>query len=315
MNCWLDLFTGTTWKEFQKAGANISGFRERMRKSARRVKSGDLFLCYLTGVMRWVGALEVLGPTKDTSPIWESDSYPVRFAVKPLVMLDPECGIPMERFEGKLHFYGGPEHRGGFKGFLRMSPNLFKRESDAMVILNALREAERNPVATPVDQRKLARKPSFFRVDFRKGKVAVPTVVSVPEQDEDEPTVVDSKPSVEPVTRHTEIQHHLLRLGAELGLDVWVARNDRGRSYNGEILGAMANMLDELPTQFNEATNRTIELIDVLWLKGNTILAAFEIEATTSIYSGLFRMSDLLALQPNSTSLCTSLHLTSDERR
>jgi hypothetical protein len=58
-------------------------------------------------------------------------------------------------------------------------------------------------------------------------------------------------------------------------------------------------MLDELPTQFNEATNRTVELIDVLWLKGNTTLAAFEIEATTSIYSGLLRMSDLLALQPN----------------
>jgi hypothetical protein len=72
-------------------------------------------------------------------------------------------------------------------------------------------------------------------------------------------------------------------------------------------------MLDELPTQFNEATNRTIELIDVLWLKGNTILAAFEIEATTSVYSGLLRMSDLLALQPN---LDLALYLVApDERR
>ncbi|MGA3075169.1 MAG: hypothetical protein ABSG56_15890 [Bryobacteraceae bacterium] len=122
-----------------------------------------------------------------------------------------------------------------------MSPNLFKGEDDGTVILEALREAERNPVATPVDPRKLARKPSYFRVDFRKGKVAVPTVVSVPEQDDDEPAPADSKLSFEPATRHTEIQYHLLRLGAELGLDVWVARNDRGRSYNGEALGAMAN--------------------------------------------------------------------------
>ena len=75
----------------------------------------------------------------------------------------------------------------------------------------------------------------------------------------------------------------------------------------------MAGMLDELPTQFNDATNRTIELIDVLWLKSNTILAAFEIEATTSIYSGLLRMSDLLALQPN---LDLALFLVApDERR
>lgn len=62
MNYWLDLFTGTTWQEFRKAGANISGFREGMRPNARRVKAGDVFLCYLTGVMRWVGALEVTGP-------------------------------------------------------------------------------------------------------------------------------------------------------------------------------------------------------------------------------------------------------------
>jgi hypothetical protein len=51
--------------------------------------------------------------------------------------------------------------------------------------------------------------------------------------------------------------------------------------------------------QFDEATNRTIELIDVLWLKGNAVVAAFEIESTTSIYSGLLRMSDLIAMQPN----------------
>ena len=44
-------------------------------------------------------------------------------------------------------------------------------------------------------------------------------------------------------------------------------------------------------------TNQTIELIDVLWLDGNAIVAAFEIESTTSIYSGLLRMSDLLARQ------------------
>jgi hypothetical protein len=50
-----------------------------------------------------------------------------------------------------------------------------------------------------------------------------------------------------------------------------------------------------LPKQFDPVTNRTIELIDVLWLDGNSIEAAFEIEGTTSIYSGILRMSDLLA--------------------
>jgi hypothetical protein len=33
--------------------------------------------------------------------------------------------------------------------------------------------------------------------------------------------------------------------------------------------------------------------------QGNAVVAAFEIESTTSIYSGLLRMSDLIAMQPN----------------
>jgi hypothetical protein len=312
MNYWLDLFTGTTWSEFRRAGAGITGFRERMRSNARRVKSGDILLCYVTGVMRWVGALEVVGPTNDTSAIWAFDTFPVRFAVRPLVMLDPEFGVPMDRFEGALDFFQGPEHRGGFKGFLRMSPNLFRRAADGDLILKAVQDAQANPVATAVDPKKLARRPNYFKVEFRKGKVAVPTLVSVPERDDDA-GATEPRRSPESSTRHTEIQYHLLRLGADLGLDVWVARNDRGKQYDNQVLGEMPSMLSELPTQFNDATNRTIELIDVLWLKGNTILAAFEIEATTSVYSGLLRMSDLLALQPN---LELALYLVApDERR
>ena len=42
-------------------------------------------------------------------------------------------------------------------------------------------------------------------------------------------------------------------------------------------------------------------------------MAAFEIESTTAIYSGLLRMSDLLAMQPN---INIALYLVaSDERR
>ena len=98
-----------------------------------------------------------------------------------------------------------------------------------------------------------------------------------------------------------------------MGLDVWVARNDRSKVYTGKTLGSLPRMVQELPAQFNDATQRTIELIDILWLKGNSIIAAFEVESTTSIYSGLLRMSDLLALQPN---LNIKLYLVaSDERR
>ena len=65
---WLDLFTGTTWTEFRAAGARITGFRPRMRNTVARVRKGDILLCYLTGVMRWVGALEVIGTAMIEAP-------------------------------------------------------------------------------------------------------------------------------------------------------------------------------------------------------------------------------------------------------
>src|SRR5262245_22231374 len=34
MNYWLDLFTGTTWREFQAAGSTVTGFREFRWKRA-----------------------------------------------------------------------------------------------------------------------------------------------------------------------------------------------------------------------------------------------------------------------------------------
>jgi hypothetical protein len=62
MNYWLDLFTGTTWSEFQKFGATISGFSNRKRNIVQKIQPRDILLCYLTGVMRWVPerGLEIL---------------------------------------------------------------------------------------------------------------------------------------------------------------------------------------------------------------------------------------------------------------
>jgi hypothetical protein len=314
MNYWLDLFTGTTWREFREAGASVSGFSAKRQSLALRLQKGDVLLCYLTGVMRWVGALEVGERSNDTKRIWKDQEFPVRFHVKPLIMLEPEHGVPMEQLKGRVSFFASDKDKGKFRGFVRGSPNLFKDSKDAALILSLLQEAEKSPVSRPVDPKKLARKP-LYRVEPKRGATKQVTLVSVPEPEESSVGSETQTPeSIEPTTtRHTEIQHRLLTLGAELGLEVWVARNDRSKKWNGVALGSLPKILDRLPTQFNEATTRTIELIDVLWLSGNSIIAAFEVECTTSVYSGLLRMSDLLALQPN---LTINLYLVApDERR
>jgi hypothetical protein len=315
MTYWLDLFTGTTWEEFRDYGAHVSGFRRRMHNAVERIKPGDILLCYLTGVMRWVGALEIQGRSRDKKTIWQFDEFPERVSVKPLVLLAPENGVPMEELEAKVDFYRSRADRPGFNGFLRMSPNRFKRPSDGELILTLLRATEKQPITRPVDPKKLARKP-FYKAESKRGKKTITTVVSVPGADE--PSRTDSADLAERETaavstRHTEIQHALLMLGRDMGFELWVARNDRSKIWSGTNLGSLPGMVNQLPTQFNEATNRTIELIDVLWLKGNSIVAAFEVESTTSVYSGLLRMSDLLALQPN---LSINLFLVApDDRR
>jgi hypothetical protein len=58
-------------------------------------------------------------------------------------------------------------------------------------------------------------------------------------------------------------------------------------------------MLAKLPNQSGAAAMRTIERIDVLWVRGEGYVAGFEVEHTSTIYSGLLRMSDLVTMIPN----------------
>src|SRR5436190_21579031 len=241
MTYWLDLFTGTTWEEFKAYGAGVSGFRKRMHNAVERIQPGDILLCYLTGVMRWVGALEVQGRSRDKKSIWQFDEFPERLSVKPLVLLAPEHGVPMEELEAKVDFYRSRADRPGFNGFLRMSPNRFKRANDGELILNLLRAAEKEPVDRPVDPRKLAHKP-FYKAESKRGKKTVTTVVSVPGADEPptgaEPTEAREKDATA-ATPHTEIQCPLLTLGRDMGFYLWVARNDRSKVWNCTTLGSL----------------------------------------------------------------------------
>ncbi len=86
---WLDLFTGKTWEEFLRNGANVSGFKERRRNIAKRIHPGDYLLCYLTGLSRFIGVLGVLSESYfDETSIWKDQVFPVRFKVKVLYALD-----------------------------------------------------------------------------------------------------------------------------------------------------------------------------------------------------------------------------------
>lgn len=98
---------------------------------------------------------------------------------------------------------------------------------------------------------------------------------------------------------HTEMQYHLLKIGSSLGCDVACASNDRSRSHQGNNFSFLClPKFPDLPVE--EEALATIKLVDVVWFEkgGNKIVCAFEVEKSTSIYSGILRLTDLFLSLP-----------------
>jgi hypothetical protein len=299
---WLDLFTAETWEEAKAVGFAVSGFSAKRRGFAKHINIGDILICYLGGgVKRFVGALEVTSQLYDDgTPIWSSDPFPVRFRVKPLVTLTPETAVRVTDIAPRLEMFTRLKNPRNWGWMFQGSPARLMPD-DGATLLAILRDAAANPTVHPLEMPAARRRaPVGRRVTHGSSQG-----VTVPEP-EDLGGLQDS-------LGHTEMQCLLLKLGADMGLDVWVARNDRNRVYAGHRFAETPRLKSSLPQQFDPVTNRIIELIDVLWLDGDAIQCAFEIEHTSPVYSGILRMSDLLAMQPN---LNVRLYLVApDERR
>jgi hypothetical protein len=139
--------------------------------------------------------------------------------------------------------------------------------------------------------------------------------VTVPKEDDDAETTVvvaDQTMAAEP-RQSIQMQAKLAVIGATIGFRVWIPKPDRTRVRELVPEALYGALLEKKPLSYDLTTLETIELIDVIWIKGRSITRAFEVEHTTSVYSGLLRMADLLALQPN---MNIRLHIVApDERR
>ena len=113
-------------------------------------------------------------------------------------------------------------------------------------------------------------------------------------------------------TTHTDVQKTLRDLGLALGFSVYIAANDQSRACAGGRLGDGCAVA--LPAAIaNAPGSDAVRLIDVLWLQGNAVAAAFEVEHSTSIYSGIVRLLDLAL--GGASSLADSLFLVAPDDR
>jgi hypothetical protein len=147
MNYWVDLYDAETWRESCAYGLSLSGFTEKSRRRAERIEPGDVLLGYVIkekrSVGQWVGALEVMGRSGDTTPVWKKDPYPVRFAVRSIIALRLEQGVPQTQLDDRRNPFCASTARHQLEGMVRRSPNRFTHIDDAKALLAALKVAAR----------------------------------------------------------------------------------------------------------------------------------------------------------------------------
>ena len=306
MAYYTNLFSPETYETFSKSDRAISGFRTRQRGVAGKIKPGDKLICYLTKLSRWIGILEVKSKSfEGHEPIFysQNDPFVIRFKVKPIVWLPKEKAIPIRDRSvwDVLSFTKDVDKSSpAWTGKLRSSLNQLDA-SDGKFLEDLLINQERSEITYQVDESEYSK---YLRHKVRRPEGEI--TVSVPTD-----TDKEKDTPLKEVRESIKIQSNLAKIGDQMGLRIWIPRNDRTAVLT-EWKNEHRPILENLPLNYDETTIKTIEQIDVLWLKGRAIVRAFEVEHTTSIYSGILRMADLLALQPN---MNIKLHIVAPNER
>jgi hypothetical protein len=142
----------------------------------------------------------------------------------------------------------------------------------------------------------------------RRADKVVPVTIPTDEESEDQTEAIDTTHAIR---ESAKMQALLAAIGEKMGFTIWISKNDRSTVLQ-EWKPEEGLLIDLLPLNYDQTTLQTIEQIDVLWLKRLSIVRAFEVEHTTAVYSGILRMADLLALQPN---MDIKLHIVAPESR
>jgi hypothetical protein len=293
MSYWTDIFTLETWAQAAARDFSVSGFPPPTPGKGgysigmfERVRPGDVFLCYCKGpASRWVGALRVTGDVfQSEEPVWGLTAegqvrYPWRYPVDPVVTVDPVAGIPGNEVARELNVLRRLKQWGTY---LQRSLNRVPDEDGTRLLEMLKQPREAVPLDLPTHRRRRqqAEAPEPTLLDAQ----AIPL-------DERAKATEAEEAEAEPRT-HTEIQAKLRDIGLFEGYDIWVA--DRGTSWNNQALGA--GCLRDLPVVAAEQTRRVMRNIDVIWFRkgaGHPI-RFFEIEHSTSVYSGLLRFNDVI---------------------
>ena len=237
----------------------------------------------------------VEGPAIDATPLFlpDSDPFVVRFRVRPVVWLAIDKAVPIhdDAIWSGLSFTRGLE-KGSIAWTGKVRGSLVRLDNrDGKFLAETLTAQSVGGRRYPLDEHE-SRKLTTHTVT-RTDKVVT---VSVPEDaSPSDATIITPEAEARESIR---VQSLIASIGARMGMSIWIPCADRTAVLK-EWKHEQTNVLERLPLNYDDTTLKTVEQIDVLWLRGRSIVRAFEVEHTTSVYSGILRMADLLALQPN----------------
>lgn len=230
-----------------------------------KMRPGDIVLIYNKGFIRFVGEVAAKVRSKDLARyFWRETQAGDTWELMYFIVNEERVNVPMQHIN-KLFGYKEEFRPQGFTMVNEDAVmNFAKHFGDIIGVLKVLEKGE--------------------------DVLELPQQTVIPEE------VYEEKIQRSP-TEHDEMQWRLIRLGKKANLDIWIPRNDQHKTYEGNtfkehVLEDFHETLDVPPT---------IKNIDVVWKFGPySIKSAFEVEHSTSVYSGILRLSDLRAENPNS---------------
>ncbi|OGL34923.1 hypothetical protein A3F05_02225 [Candidatus Saccharibacteria bacterium RIFCSPHIGHO2_12_FULL_47_17] len=228
-----------------------------------RMDPGDVVLIYNSGRIRFAGEVAAKVRNKDLARyFWRETEDKATWELMYFIVNEETVDVPL----AKLNPFFGYSENYAPRGFTQIDQEKVKSfAANYGDILGVLKSLENNEEIIPV----------------------APVKTEIIEEKIEQAT-----------TEHDEMQWRLIRLGEMAKLDVWVPANDQNKQYKGNIFR------DHILREFQQGLDvaPTIKNIDVVWKFGPySIKSAFEIEHSTSVYSGILRLSDLRAETPNST--------------
>jgi len=114
-----------------------------------------------------------------------------------------------------------------------------------------------------------------------------------------------------PKMSHPQIQRWLSDIGFAKRFDVWIPLADRKRVRS--ITAGTQSFIKTFPSGF-ENVREILGQVDVIWIErgSSQLRALFEIEHSTTIYSGLLRFNDVRLVVPN---METTFSIVADDER